>query len=96
MSLVTGPRVLNVSMRVWPEGAIYIGRSARYGYSKWSNKFRIGVDGNRAEVIAKYEAWVMQQFHLLACLPEIEGAALMCHCAPRACHGDILWRLANE
>jgi hypothetical protein len=41
-------------------GAIYIGRG-----SKWGNPFRIGVDGNRATVIAKYARWLRRQHHLL-------------------------------
>ena len=69
---------------------VYIGRP-----SKWGNPFEIGKDGTRAEVIAKYEAWILTQPHLLAALPELQGKILGCWCAPQACHGDALLRLAQ-
>ena len=69
---------------------VYIGRP-----SKWGNPFVIGRDGTREEVIARYEAWLLEQPELLAALPELEGKTLGCWCAPRPCHGDVLARLAN-
>ena len=70
--------------------AVYIGRG-----SKWGNPFRIGIDGDRAAVIAKYECWLRNQHHLLRALDELRGCNLLCFCAPKACHGDLLLRLAN-
>lgn len=69
---------------------VYIGR-----YSKWGNPFRIGSDGTREEVIRRYERYLAQQPQLLADLPELRGKTLGCWCAPQACHGDVLLRLAN-
>jgi hypothetical protein len=63
--------------------------------SKWGNPFVIGLDGNREEVIEKYEAWLMTQSDLIEALPELRGRVLGCWCAPRPCHGDVLARLAN-
>ena len=70
---------------------VYIGRP-----SKWGNPFAIGRDGNREEVIAKYEEWVKKQPHLMAALPELKGKVLGCWCAPQACHGDVLAKLSKE
>ena len=70
---------------------VYIGRP-----SKWGNPFVIGKDGSRDEVIAKYEAWLISQPALIANLPELAGKTLGCWCAPFACHGDVLSRLANQ
>jgi hypothetical protein len=64
--------------------------------SKWGNRFVIGKDGTRAEVIAKYEAWIHNQPELMAQLGELRGKDLVCWCAPAACHGDVLLLLANE
>ncbi|MGB6176113.1 MAG: DUF4326 domain-containing protein [Methylocella sp.] len=83
-------RVLNKHHAGVPAGAIYIGRG-----SKWGNPFRIGPDGDRAAVIAKYERWLADQHHLLRALDELRGCDLVCFCAPRACHGDLLLWLAN-
>jgi hypothetical protein len=83
-------RVLNKRKSGIPAGAIYIGRG-----SKWGNPFRIGPDGDRATVIAKYERWLRDQRHLLRALDDLRGLQLVCFCAPLACHGDLLLRLAN-
>jgi hypothetical protein len=69
---------------------VYIGRP-----SKWGNAFVIGRDGTRDEVIARYEAWLLQQPELVGALGELAGKTLGCWCAPAACHGDVLARLAN-
>jgi len=53
-------RVLNKHHAGVPAGAVYIGRG-----SKWGNPFRIGPDGDRAAVIAKYQRWLADQYQLL-------------------------------
>jgi hypothetical protein len=71
---------------------VYIGRP-----SVWGNPFVIGRDGDRATVIAKYEAWLQQQPALVArARRELSGKVLGCWCAPHACHGDVLARIASE
>jgi len=70
---------------------VYIGRP-----SKWGNPFAIGRDGDRDEVIVKYEAWLLTQPQLLAALDELKGKTLGCWCAPQACHGDVLARYADS
>ncbi len=82
--------VLNKHHAGVPAGAVYIGRG-----SKWGNPFRIGPDGDRVAVIARYERWLADQHHLLRALDEFRGRDLVCFCAPRPCHGDLLLRLAN-
>lgn len=64
--------------------------------TKWGNPFVIGRDGPRDEVIQKYECWVVTQPHLMEALPELQGRRLGCWCAPSACHGDVLARLADR
>lgn len=64
---------------------VYIGRP-----SQWGKPFTIRRDGDRAQVIARYERWLMQQPELVAALPELAGKTLGCWCAPQACHGDVL------
>jgi len=83
-------KVLNKRMAGLTANAVYIGRG-----SKWGNPFRIGPDGDREAVITKYERWLANQPHLLRALDELRGRDLVCFCAPRACHGDLLLRLAN-
>jgi hypothetical protein len=78
---------------------VYIGRANRryrLAASKWANPFREGQDGDRGEVIAKYERWLKKQPELMAALPELRGKVLGCWCAPKPCHGDVLVRLASR
>jgi hypothetical protein len=74
----------------YEEYEIYIGRG-----SKWGNPFKIGIDGDRKEVIEKYKHWIRTQPQLLADLYELKGRALGCFCKPKICHGNILAKLAD-
>jgi hypothetical protein len=55
----------------------------------------VGRDGARGECIELYKLWVLENEELMAALGELRGLVLGCWCAPRACHGDVLVRLAN-
>lgn len=82
-------QVLN--KRVSQDGT-YIGRPSKFG-----NPFVIGQHGSRADVIARYEAWLLSQPALVeAAKRELRGKSLVCWCAPLACHGDVLLRVANS
>lgn len=71
---------------------VYIGRP-----SKWGNRYVIGRDGTREEVISKFEAWVRSQPELVAEIKrELRGQDVICWCDPLACHGHVLVRIANE
>lgn len=77
---------------------VYIGRPSIWGnpFSHLPKKtlaaFRVET---RDEAIARYEEWLMAQPHLLDALKTLRGKVLGCWCAPLACHGDVLARLAN-
>ena len=74
-----------------PPGAVYVGRP-----TKWGNPFRVGLL-TLPEAIAKYEEWLRGQPELLtAAKAELRGKDLVCWCAPRPCHADVLLRIANE
>jgi hypothetical protein len=67
--------------------------------TKWGNPFKIGEHGDRAEVIARYRAWLLhpdQDELRNAARRELAGKVLGCFCAPLACHGDVLAEIANE
>jgi hypothetical protein len=96
------PKVVNLrgrKPRVLHENEAYIGRAIpRSGLwaSKWANPFMIERGGARDEVIAMYERWLRDERPaLMASLGELRGKGLACWCAPLACHGDVLLRLAN-
>lgn len=70
---------------------IYIGRP-----SKWGNPFEIGRDGDRDEVIRKYDDWIRQQPELMNSIHELDDKILACWCAPLPCHGEILIKIIKE
>lgn len=68
---------------------MYIGR-----LSKWGNPFK---DGTKEENIANYEKWISSQPKMIEEVKtELKGKILACWCAPKACHGHILARIANN
>lgn len=76
----------------WPHyDSVCVDRS-----SKWGNPYHLGEDGNRDEVIEKYEQWIRARPELLARLGELKGKDLVCWCAPKRCHADVLLKLLEE
>ena len=78
---------------------VYIGRPSKWGnpYSHKPGtlaKFRVAT---RAEAVAAYRTWITKGAgkHLLNDLRELSGKTLGCWCKPEACHGDVLYELAN-
>jgi len=86
------PRVWNKHHKNAPADAVYIGRG-----SPWGNPFKIGQHGTRDEVIQQYYALVYSdRRNITRIKEELKGKHLVCFCAPLACHGDILLKIANE
>lgn len=88
------PAVINIykdpSAKSRPD-SVYIGRP-----SPWGNPFVIGKDGTRAEVIAKYRDYLQKNPEFEERVKrELAGKNLVCFCAPKPCHGDVLLALAN-
>ena len=87
-----------IHVRDMRKSDVYIGRRnnrKKLPESIWHNPFVIGKDGTRAEVIAKFQAYLMKRLELLAQLHTLQGKRLVCWCKPKACHGDVLARLAD-
>lgn len=81
---------------VYEHGDIYIGRPSALG-----NPYVIGKDGNRDEVIARYKQYIWGKYSAgdervcsaireIMDLEEITVVRLVCWCAPKACHGDVI------
>ncbi len=86
------PKVYNKYHKDVPKEAVYIGRPSAYG-----NPFEIGRDGTREEVIETYRDYVENYPELKAFIEQnLRGKDLVCFCAPKACHGDILLEIANQ
>ncbi|MDN5540093.1 DUF4326 domain-containing protein, partial [Comamonas sp.] len=75
---------------------VYIGRG-----SSWGNPYRIGHDGDREEVIRKYDYDFQRKFlrafdNFEENSKKVKGKILACHCKPYACHGDVIAKFFNS
>ena len=85
------PKVLNKYRDGAPKDAVYIGRP-----SKWGNPFVMGRGLSREFVIEKYREWLYERPGLIEdAKRELAGKDLICYCAPKACHGDVLLEESN-
>jgi hypothetical protein len=102
-------RVVHVDDNV--PGAVYIARAAPergYRESPWRNPFRVGEDGDRAEVNRQYAELIRSSLetepYWREQLSQLVGRPLACWCrhdgeprtADTTCHGDILFDLITE
>lgn len=97
------PQILNKYKSGIPKGAVYIGRP-----SKWGNPFELGKDGDRDLVVEKFEKWLTtgesfgninaseeKRQSILQSLDELSNKDLVCFCAPKKCHGDVLIKMSK-
>lgn len=67
--------------------------------TKWGNPFKVEVHG-REGAVDMFRKWITHHenagFKLWADAEvELKGKDLVCWCAPKACHADVLLELAN-
>lgn len=84
---------------------IYIGRGSIWGNPFThkplnSTKAKVQVE-SREEAILEFEKWLLNSDDKEAQLMrenlyQLKGKVLGCWCAPKACHGDVLAKLANQ
>ena len=93
---------MNITVANYKAGAT--GVSIMRGKSILQNKYHIGKDGTREQVIAKYRVWLWEQMQdptnaVMAELRTLLQRArhepfnplvLVCCCNPLPCHGDIV------
>ncbi len=86
------PKVLNKYKDEIPKGAVYIGRPSIYG-----NPYPINKNQDRTKVIQLFAQYLEERPDLKARVrKDLRGKDLVCFCAPLACHGDVLLKVANE
>ena len=84
------PVLSKARKRELEDGSRYVGRPTIYG-----NPFKIGPDGTREEVIAKYRKYFYDRLEtdpkFKEAVEKLRGAkSLTCWCAPLACHADVI------
>lgn len=88
-----------VNRRRTDDWDVYVGRPSAFGNPFTHERGRTLAQftvASREEAIRRFEEWLMGQPDLLARVRvELRGKRLACWCAPLACHGDVLARIAN-
>lgn len=68
---------------------VYIGRGGPFG-----NPYVLGADGDREEVIRKYQIYLYDRMkrdpEFKEKLEKLRGLRLGCFCAPSFCHGNVI------
>lgn len=86
------PKVYNKYHGDAPKDAVYIGRP-----SPWGNPFQIQGNHTREQVVETYRDHVENNPELQKLIKQnLRGKDLVCFCAPKACHGDVLLEIANS
>lgn len=86
------PKVFNKRHPDIPRGAVYVGRPTKFG-----NPFPMRKESERNQCCDQYREWIYQQDDLLEEIREtLRGLDLVCWCAPKRCHADILLKIAND
>lgn len=88
---------------------VYVGRPRKGQLWGFGNPFVVGRDGGPGECIPKFEKWLAtgdpqgnpdatedRRQWILNNLRLLKGKHLVCWCAPKPCHAEVLMRLANR
>jgi len=77
-----------------PDGAVFIGRPSILG-----NPFGHNARRTREQAISLYREWLWDQIRRgrisLRYLADLEGRDLVCYCAPKRCHGEVVQEAAR-
>lgn len=77
-----------VNKHVDPNFDVWCGRGSIFG-----NPYAIGVDGDRATVIARYRQWfafMLRDPIFVAALKNLKNKRLACVCVPKPCHLEVI------
>lgn len=82
-------RIQRKRVKGWrmPPNTIYVGRP-----TKWANPYRIGVNGNRDEVVELYKDWLREKIEENPkFLEPLKGKDVACWCRlDEKCHADVI------
>jgi len=95
------PKVYNKYHKDAPADAVYVGRPTGWGnpFSHLPNTLAQFKVATREEAVAAYEKWIKHPDRAVLYYKvrdQLAGKDLVCWCAPKPCHADILLEIANE
>lgn len=78
---------------------VYIGRRGHGLDGPFGNPFPLHDERDRDAVLDQYREWLWRQLRsnraFATAVAALHGKTLVCFCAPKACHGDVLAAAAN-
>ena len=91
------PKVWNKHHKNALADAVYIGRGSPWGnpFTHMANTKATYIVKTREQAIKLFEEALSETGKALI-RQELKGKHLLCFCAPKPCHGDVLLRIANE
>lgn len=79
---------------------VYIGRAGHGQDGYFGNPIRLEHEGQREEVLQKYEAYfydrIQKDPEFRSRIHALKGKTLGCFCKPKLCHGDIIADYVNN
>ena len=97
------PKVYNKRHKDVPKDAVYVGRPTKWG-NPWSHlpnttaKYKVAT---REEAVEKFREYAYNHvftsdLFMADVRNELRGKDLVCWCAPKSCHADVLLEIANK
>ena len=87
--------VVNIRTHTHTPQDVLIDRRTPFG-----NPFRMSQESDRPGVIRKFRAYAIQRMKadpaFRRAVLALKGKILVCHCKPKACHGDVYLELLSE
>ena len=87
--------VYNKRNKNCPKDTVYVGRPSIFG-----NPFFLKNESERIEIVQKYKSYLYARLRMdksfKAKVKALYGKDLVCWCAPKACHADVLEKAAEE
>lgn len=97
------PKVYNKRHKDVPPDAIYVGRPTKWGnpFSHQNGTLAKHRVADRNAAVEAFRAYAMNRYldhhdTFAHDLVELRGRDLVCWCAPKPCHADILLEIANQ
>jgi hypothetical protein len=101
LNIADGKKLLQSG--VSPTDLVYVGRMEKFGKEfgtpkcDFGNPFNVKELKSRSKAIAKYTVWLSdpKRSSLVKKIMRLKGKKLVCHCASKRCHGEVIALIAN-
>lgn len=93
-------RTTVVNIRDRQPGDVFIGRAGKGEAGTFGNPFRLRAEETRGATIERFRDWFLKRVDedvdFRRSVLGLQGKRLVCFCAPRDCHGDVIAAWLNN